>query len=312
LTLIVIALGGNAFIREGEIGTFEEQYRNISRVTSQIADIIEEGHDVVITHGNGPQVGINLLRYEAAKNIIPPYPLHVADAETQGFLGYIIQQTLKNELVKRGIDREVITVITQVLVDKNDPAFKNPTKPIGPYYTRGQIAKIRKIHPDWKFVYIKGKGYRRVVPSPNPKRVMEIKVIEQLVDNGHVVIAGGGGGIPVMLKNGDLQGVDAVIDKDLVGEIIASALKARLYIILTDVEGVYINYRTNKQQLLRYVSLNEIKKYYEEGHFEEGSMGPKVSAIIRFLLKGGERGIIGHILKLGDVFKGKAGTHIYL
>jgi len=311
MTLIVIALGGNAFIQKGQKGTFEEQYRNIQRVSSQIADLIEMGYKVVITHGNGPQVGINMLRYEAAKNIIPPYPLHVADAETQGFLGYIIQQTLKNEILKREINTEVVAIITQVLVDRSDPAFKNPTKPVGPFYNIKQVEELKKRLPNWQFTFVKGKGYRRIVPSPKPKRIIEIDIIKELIRLGYVVIACGGGGIPVIKKNKYLAGIDAVIDKDLTSELLASCLNADELIILTDVDGIYLDFGTDKQRLINRISIAELDKLYKMDIFEEGSMKPKVEAAIKFLKRGGKRVVIGNILKLRDSILGKTGTQIY-
>ncbi len=309
--LILVGLGGNAIFRRGERGTYEEQVRNVVNTCKILADIIEEGHSLVITHGNGPQVGATMLRYEAAKNIVPPFPLHVADSETQGFIGYMIQQALINELRRRRINRSVLTVITQVIVDKDDPAFKNPTKPIGPFYTKEEAEELKQRHPDWVIIEDCGRGYRRVVPSPDPKEIVEIDAIKTLINSGHIVIACGGGGIPVIKTRNGYVGVDAVIDKDLASERLASNIKADIFMILTDVDGAYLNYGRPDAKLLREVTLSEIKRYYQEGHFKAGSMGPKVLATIRFLESGGKHAIIGHLDKALLNLRGEAGTHIY-
>ena len=309
--LILVALGGNAIYQRGDKGSYEEQLKNVSRTCKILADIIQMGHKLVITHGNGPQVGITMIRYEAARKEVPPYPLHVADAESQGFIGYMIQQELTNELKRRGINKEVVTIITRVIVDKNDPAFKNPTKPIGPFYTKEEVEQIKKMHPDWVIIEDCGRGYRRVVPSPYPKEIVELNAIKALVNSGYTVIACGGGGIPVIRENGRLIGVDAVIDKDLASERLATALKVDVFMILTDVEGAYLNYGTSSAKLLREVSLEEIKKYYSEGHFKPGSMGPKIFAAIKFLENGGRHVIIGKLDKALEALNNRSGTHIY-
>ncbi len=311
MNILVIALGGNAILKRGERGSYEEQYYNITETVSKLADIIELGYRIVITHGNGPQVGATMIRYDAAKTLVPPFPLHVAGAETQGFIGYMIQQALVNEFIKRKIDISVATVVTQVIVDRNDPAFNNPTKPIGPFYRKEELQEISRLHPDWVIIDDAGRGYRRVVPSPDPKRIVEIDVIKRLVKDDSIVIACGGGGIPVIEKEGQLIGVDAVIDKDLASERLATQLGASKMMILTDVEGVYLDYNTPHQRLLRETNLDEIKKYHAEGHFKTGSMGPKVKAIIRFLANGGSEGIIGHLEKAKENLVEGEGTHIF-
>ena len=212
--LIVIALGGNALLQRGQNGTVEEQSENVRKTVPKIADLIESGYKVVLTHGNGPQVGATLLRHEAAKSIIPPFPLDACGAETQGFIGYIIQQALRNELKARGIDKYVVTVVTRVIVDKHDSAFQNPTKPIGPFYSKDEAQKLKELRPDLILKEDAGRGYRRVVPSPDPKIIAERAAIRTLVDSGFIVVACGGGGIPIIEEGTQGVGIEAVIDKD--------------------------------------------------------------------------------------------------
>lgn len=310
--LVVIALGGNALLRRGEKGTFEEQYRNVTNTAKRIADLVERGYKVVITHGNGPQVGATMLRHDAGKKLygIPPFPMDACGAETQGFIGYMIQQALRNELKARGIDKYVVTVITRVIVDKDDPAFKNPTKPVGPFYTEEEVKKLQKEFPNFVFKEDAGRGWRRVVPSPDPKIIAERYAIKALVDAGFIVIASGGGGIPIVEEGGKAKGVEAVIDKDLAGQRLATLIGANKFIILTDVPGAYLHYGTPQQKLLTRVSVEKMKEYLEQGHFKAGSMGPKIKAAIRFVEAGGEEAIIAELNQLIDAIEGRAGTHI--
>jgi len=312
--LIVVALGGNALLRRGEKGTFEEQYRNVSDTARYLADLVERGYRLVITHGNGPQVGATLLRHDAGEKMynIPPFPMDVCGAETQGFIGYMIQQALRNELKRRGIDKYVITVITRVIVDEKDPAFSNPTKPIGPFYSKEEMERIKQQHPDYVFKEDKARGgWRRVVPSPDPKIIAERFAIRTLVDAGFIVVASGGGGIPIIEKDGwRAEGVEAVIDKDLAGQRLASLIKADRFIILTDVDAAYINYGKPDQRKLEKITVEEAKQYYEQGHFAEGSMGPKVLAAIRFVEEGGKEAIIAERSQVMEAIEGKTGTHI--
>jgi carbamate kinase len=311
--LIVIALGGNALLQRGQKGTFQEQYENTKITAKKIADLIERGYKVVITHGNGPQVGATLLRHDAGQKIygIPAFPMDAAGAETQGFIGYMIQQSLRNELKARKIDKYVVTIVTRTIVDENDPAFKNPTKPVGPFYKKEEVDELRKQFPDWVFKEDSGRGWRRVVPSPDPKLIAERYAIKTLVEAGFVVVASGGGGIPVIEKDGVAYGVEAVIDKDLAGQRLATLVGASKFIIATDVDGAYLNYGTPNQKKLEKVSVEEMKRYYAEGHFKEGSMGPKVLAAIRFVEAGGESSTIGHLYDLIDLVEGKKGTTVY-
>ncbi len=308
--LTVIALGGNAILQRGEHGTFEEQYSNVQATMAQVADLIVQNHRVIITHGNGPQIGATLIRHELGTQSVPALPLHACGAETQGFLGYVIQQSLQRELERKGQRRSVVTLVTQVLVDKNDPAFHNPTKPIGPFYTEWQKRKLLEERNDIVIKEDSGRGYRRVVPSPDPKEVVETQAIKTLVDNGVVVIACGGGGIPVVNSTHSLYGVEAVIDKDLAAERLATSVGATHLAIMTDVDGVFLNYGENDQRFLARVKRDDLAKYAEAGQFAAGSMGPKVEAVLRFLNHGGEGAVIGFLGNLRDTVEGRAGTQV--
>lgn len=306
---IVIAIGGNAIISEGQKGTVEEQYNNIGKMCPYIADLIEEGYRVILTHGNGPQVGNLLLQGEAAKDRIPVLPIDVCVAETQGQLGYMIKQSLENLLRKRGIEKDVVSVLSQVLVDKNDPAFKEPTKPIGPFYSKEEADEISKAK-NYSMVEDSGRGYRRVVPSPRPLDIVEQSVVRTLTDNGTIVITVGGGGIPVIEDNGGLKGVEAVIDKDYASSLLANQIEADFLVILTGVPQVAINFGKPNQEFLSKMSLDEAKKHFEEGQFPKGSMGPKIEAGIEYLDRGGKKVIITSLELLKDAIEGKAGTMI--
>ena len=309
---IVIALGGNAIKRAEEEGTAEQQLRNVKITCKHILEIIKRGYRVVITHGNGPQVGNLLIQQEEASKLVPPQPLDILGAMTQGQIGYMLQQTLINYLREEKLNIPVATIITQVLVDKDDPDFNNPSKPVGPFYTRKEAEKlieekgyiIKKVRPGRK-------AYRRVVPSPDPIGIIEKDVIKMLVDAGFIVIASGGGGIPVINQNGQLRGVEAVIDKDLAGERLAEIVDADIFLILTDVEKVKLNFRKPNEKDLDKLTIAEAEKYLEEGHFLPGSMEPKVKACIRFLKAGGEKAIITSLDKAIEALEGKTGTHFY-
>lgn len=277
---------------------------------SQVADLVVDGFRIVITHGNGPQIGATLLRHELSRRSVPPLPLHACGAETQGFLGYVIQQTLQSELSHRGEERAVATVLTQVEVDRQDPAFQTPTKPIGLFYSESQKQDLVAARKDLVFVEDSGRGFRRVVPSPDPRAVVEARTIRRLVDGGVIVIACGGGGIPVVRNGPLLTGVDAVIDKDLAAERLASSVGARRLAILTDVQGVFLNYGKSNQELLSSVSVDELLGYARAGHFASGSMRPKVEAVIRFLRNGGESAVIAYLGNLGEAVEGRSGTRV--
>jgi carbamate kinase len=310
--LMVIALGGNALLQRGQKGSFDDQYRNVKGTVSKIADLVQRGYKIVMTHGNGPQVGATLLRHEAAKNIVPALPLDACGAETQGFIGYMIQQALRNELKSRGIDKYVVTIITRVIVDKHDSAFQNPTKPIGPFYSKEEATKVKEQKPELVIKEDAGRGYRRVVPSPDPKIIAERYAIRALVDADFVVVACGGGGIPIIEENGHAVGVEAVIDKDLGGQRLATLIGANIFVILTDVDGAYINYGTPKQELIKEATTGLLRNHLRDGQFKEGSMAPKVEAAIRFVESGGERAVIAALGNLTEAVDGKTGTQIVM
>lgn len=306
---VVIAVGGNALLRQGDKGTAEEQFKR-ARETAEYISWIFEGREIALTHGNGPQVGSILLQNEQAKDIVPPMPLDVCGAESQGMIGYMLGQSFSNVLRSRGINKEMITILTRVEVDENDPAFKNPTKPIGPFYTRFQAQELIR-EKGWRMVEDSGRGWRRVVPSPEPKKIVESDAILKLLENGFIVISVGGGGIPVIRKNGGFVGVEGVIDKDLGAATLAKDIDALELIILTAVDVVYLNYGKENQKPLESSNVKEILDYYKQGHFKPGSMGPKIQAAIKFLQNGGRKVLITSPEKLKDAYQGKSGTWIY-
>jgi carbamate kinase len=302
---LVIAIGGNAIEIPYQEINIDEKLKNINIVCKQIVELIKRGYKVLITHGNGPQIG-NLLLQQMKTKV--KRSLSEMTAITQAEIGYFIQQSILNFLN----DAKVATIITQVLVDINDPAFKDPTKPIGPLFTENEIKEIASmLSYRYKKVSVKNlEGYRLVVPSPKPIKIIEENIIRNLVEDNVIVIAGGGGGIPVIIKNGKYEGVDAVIDKDLTAELLARIIKAELLLIVTNVEKVKINFRKPNEKDLDTIKLNEAIKYMEEGHFEEGSMKPKIQACINFLEGGGEIAIITSMEKILEAIEGKAGTRI--
>lgn len=311
-TRVVVALGGNAILQRGQKGTYEEQLANVRRTAEHIGKMILSGkYQVVITHGNGPQVGAILLQNDAGQRYgIPAMPMDVCGAESQGLIGYMIQQCLREVFVEGGRpDIPIATVITQVIVGKDDPAFKNPTKPVGPFYSEDEAKKLAR-EKGWVVIDDAGRGWRRVVPSPDPKDIAEKEAIKQLLEAHVVPIASGGGGIPVIEKDGKLVGVEAVIDKDLAGEKLAEAVDADVLMILTDVDGVAINYGKPGERWLRRVTIEEAKRYLREGQFAAGSMEPKVRAAVRFMEWGGKRAIIASLDHATDAIEGRAGTEI--
>lgn len=306
---IVIALGGNALQAAGKPATAEAQLEVVKETSAYIADIIAKGYKVVIAHGNGPQVGRIVLQNEAASEITPSLPFDVCGAESQGYIGYHIQQGLSEVLRHRGIHKEVATVVTQVVVDQDDPKFKNPSKPIGPFYKEEEAKKIA----DEKGYVMKedaGRGWRRVVASPLPVEIVELNAVKTLVDNGFIVVTVGGGGIPVVKDaNGDLSGVAAVIDKDLASEKLAEDLDVDALVILTAVEKVSINFKKPDQKDLDTLTVDQAKQYIKEGHFAPGSMLPKIEAAIKFVeSKPGRKAIITSLDKAVEALEGKAGT----
>jgi carbamate kinase len=312
---IVVAFGGNAIIRPGQKGTFEEQKANIASTCKYLINLIKEGYRLVLTHGNGPQVGNILLKNEMFHELVPPMPLDVIGSETQGYIGYAIQQVLGYELFKNGLDIPVATVITQTVVNGDDPAFQNPTKPVGPFYTEAKAKKLME-ERGYRMVEDSHRGWRRVVPSPKPLEIIEWASIKSLVEAGTIVIAAGGGGIPVVRKeDGRLEGVEAVIDKDLAATILAKQVKADMLFLLTEVERVYLDYGLPTQREVARLTAAEAKRYLEEGQFPPGSMGPKIQAAINFVTNGGQgkkerRAIIGSLAKAAEAVAGTSGTEI--
>jgi carbamate kinase len=311
--IAVVAIGGNSLIKDSKHQTVEDQYQAAKETTIHIADMIEAGWDVAIGHGNGPQVGFILRRSEIAHKVAGMHevPLEVCGADSQGAIGYALQQNLQNELYRRGITKPVCTIVTQVLVDKNDPAFSSPSKPIGGFMD-GAEAQQRAAELGWSVVEDAGRGWRRVVASPFPKEVVELDSVKILVEAGVVVITVGGGGIPVIDPgDGQYQGIAAVIDKDFASSLLARLLEADLFVISTAVEKVALNYGKPDQQWLDRLTLAEAKQYLAEGiHFAKGSMAPKIQAIIWFLEAGGKQAIITNPENIGRALKGETGTWI--
>lgn len=302
-------MGGHAFLQPGERGTYEEHSRNARRVCHHLMTFVERGYNIVITHGNGPQVGDLLLQAELARDTVPPLPLNVLVAQTEGSLGYFMQLALLNELRASGQRRYVVTVVTQVIVDRLDPAFARPSKPVGPFLSETE-ARSQAERSGWTVAEDAGRGWRRLVPSPKPLKVIQRGMVHDAARAGHIVIAGGGGGIPVAKsEGGDYVGVEAVIDKDLTASVLATDVGADLLVILTAVDAVALHFGTPREQALGAVTMSECERYIREGHFAAGSMGPKVEAVYQFLQRGGRRGLITSPERLHDALDGTAGTH---
>lgn len=300
--LAVIAFGGNALLRSGQKGTYQEQIQNVTETCQSLISLVKQGHNIVIGHGNGPQVGNVMLQHEAGKQVFNTQvmPMDFCVSETQGSIGYMIEQGFRNVFAQAGINRNVVTLVTQVVVDKNDPMFQNPTKPVGPYYSKEEAdAYAEKTGAIFK-EDPKGNGWRKVVASPKPLAVKNIEIVEKLAKEGHIVVTVGGGGIPVVEDGKKIRGVEAVIDKDLASAITAVQIRADEFYILTDVPKVYINFRKPNEKALDTITVEEAKKYLAEGHFTEGSMGPKVRAAIYFVENGGKECIITEAGELGN------------
>ncbi|MFO7792782.1 MAG: carbamate kinase [Candidatus Saliniplasma sp.] len=308
----LVALGGNSLLRPEDEGTAKDQFKRMRETCKKLADMISDGYDIVFTHGNGPQVGNILIQNEFAAKTVPSMPLDICGAESQGQIGYMFQQTLKNELNNNGIDRSIISLITQVLVDKDDPAFDNPNKFVGPYYDESEAKRIEK-ERDWVMKKTSNGKFRRVVPSPKPKEIIESEIISDIVfsgEDGYIAIAAGGGGVPVIRKEGELKGVEGVIDKDLASAVLASDIDETFYIMLTRVDKVYLNFGEEDEEALSKITLEDAKRYLEEGHFPPGSMGPKIEASIHFLERGGEKVLITSPEKLYQALDKNDGTYI--
>ncbi|NMM61356.1 carbamate kinase [Clostridium sp. P21] len=306
---IVVALGGNALQAEGKPATAESQLEVVKETVIYLADMIEKGHELIIAHGNGPQVGRLVIQNEYASKVTPAMPFDVCGAMSQGMIGYHIQQALKDELKRRDINKEVSSIVTQVVVDKNDKGFQNPTKPIGPFYTEEESKALEK-EKGYIMVEDAGRGYRRVVASPAPERIVELNTVKALVNEGQVVITVGGGGIPVVEdQQGFLHGVAAVIDKDFASEKLAEDLDADMLLILTAVDRVAINFGKPNQENLPVMNIKDAEKYISEGQFAPGSMLPKVRAAVKFASsKKGRKTLIASLDKAKDALVGKSGT----
>ncbi len=307
---MLLAVGGNSLIRAGEKGTIPEQRANAQRTAVEIVGLIRAGYRIVLTHGNGPQVGAELLRSERGASQVPGHPLDVCGASTQGEIGYILEQALQTELQRAGLHVPVTTILTQSIVSPDDPSMKHPSKPIGPFYSRAD-AEERTRRFGWKIVEDAARGYRRVVPSPQPIEIVELEVIRDLVEQGVLVIACGGGGIPVVWKDGRLQGAEAVIDKDRASALLASRLGVDLFVISTDTDYVYLDYKKPTQRPLQRVGAAELEEYSRAGHFPPGNMGPKIESVVHFLRKGGKEAIITSCENLCPAVAGCAGTHMF-
>ena len=305
----LVAVGGNSLIRAGETGTIAEQLANARRTARAMVDLIRLGYRLVITHGNGPQVGAQLLRSERASDLVYGQTLDVCGAASQGEIGYLLEQCLRNELSDAGMQMPVVSLVTQTVVSPDDPAMQRPSKPIGPFYSRSD-AEQKKRQFGWHIVEDAARGYRRVVPSPEPLEIVELDVVRSLVARGVLVVSTGGGGIPVMRVGGQLQGVEAVIDKDRASALLASELGVDLFAISTDTEYVYLNYKKPGQQPLTCVTATQLEEYHHAGHFPPGSMGPKVESVIQFLRRGGREAVITTFDLLCEAVAGHAGTRI--
>jgi len=308
--IAVVAIGGNSLKRAKETGRFEQQQAHAAETCRGIAAILRQGYRAVLTHGNGPQVGEALLRSELAQDVLPTHNLDVCDAETEGSIGYLLQQTLDNVLQESGLPQKVVSIITQVLVDPNDPAFLRPDKPIGPFYEKEE-AQQRQERLGWKMIEDSGRGWRRVVASPHPQRIYELEAIRACLDAGFVVIAAGGGGIPVVKREGHLKGSEAVIDKDRCSALLAMELGAELLVFSTGVTHAYLHFGKDNEKPLFHLSWDEARTYFQQGEFAAGSMGPKVEAALRFLDRGGRRAIITAPEFMASAVAGGAGTEIH-
>jgi len=308
--IALIAFGGNAILPNNQRGLQSEQMKNAQRAAHLMIHIVKKGYDLIIVHGNGPQVGNLLIQMEESITKIPPFSLEVCDAMTEGSMGFMLEKALINELRKNSVDKEVATLITQVVVDRDDPAFDNPSKPIGPFYSKYRASMLRR-QKNWKMIEDAGRGYRKVVPSPKPIDVVPKYVIRDLVHAGKIVIAAGGGGIPVIINgNGLFQGVEAVIDKDYAASMIAREAKAELFIILTNVSRVYLNYDKPDKEPISVLPVDKAQEYLALGQFPPGSMGPKIEAAIEYIQNGGEKVIITSSNHLKASLINRSGTTV--
>jgi carbamate kinase len=308
--IALVAFGGNAMLPETQRGLQSEQMRNAARAAELMVHIVQKGYELIIVHGNGPQVGNLLIQMEEAANKIPPYSLDVCDAMTEGSMGFMLERALVNELRRRSIDKEVASLVSQVVVDKDDPAFAKPTKPVGPFYQKFRAQELVR-EKKWTMVEDAGRGYRKVVPSPKPIDVVNNRIIRELVEAGRIVIAAGGGGIPVILNaNGLFEGVEAVIDKDYAASLLAREVKVDLFIILTAIERVFIDFGKPDQREAPVLTVDEARKYLAEGQFPPGSMGPKIRAAVEYIEAGGREVLITKDTHLKAALINRSGTRI--
>ncbi|MDR3746601.1 MAG: carbamate kinase [Acidobacteriota bacterium] len=305
----LVAVGGNSLIRAGEKGTIAEQLANTRRTAEALVGLVRLGYHLVITHGNGPQVGAQLLRSERASDLVYPQTLDVCGAASQGEIGYLLAQSLENELAAAGLHTSVVSLITQTMVSADDASMQHPSKPIGPFYSRADAEEKKRVL-GWQIVEDAARGYRRVVPSPEPIGILELDVIRSLVNRGVLVVSTGGGGIPVISVNGRLQGVEAVIDKDRASALLAAELGVDLYAISTDTDYIYLNYRKPGQTPLTRVTASQLEEHYRAGHFPPGNMGPKVESVLHFLRGGGREAVVTSYEHLCEAVLGLAGTHV--
>ncbi len=305
---LVLAVGGNALLRPGDKGTAEEQMLRAKETAENIYPLFQK-FKVVVTHGNGPQVGAILLQNEHSRFVVPPMPLDICGAMSQGEIGYMLAQSFQNVLEEKNIEKEIVTVMTRVVVDKNDPAFQNPSKPIGPFYSEVEAKKLAK-QKGWSIIEDSGRGWRRVVPSPDPLEIVEKNAIKNLLNAGFIVIGVGGGGVPVIKENGKIKGVEGVIDKDLASATLGKDIHADKMFILTSVERVYLNFGKPEQKEIEEIHVEDAKRYLNEGHFKKGSMYPKILASIRFLEHGGKEVLITSPERLLDALNNETGTWI--
>jgi carbamate kinase len=308
--IALIAFGGNAILPNNQRGLQSEQMNNAQKAASLMIHVAKKGYDLIIVHGNGPQVGNLLIQMEEAVTKIPPFSLEVCDAMTEGSMGFMLEKAIINQLRKNSLDKEVATLVTQVVVDREDPAFENPSKPIGPFYSKYRAQQLRK-QKKWTMIEDAGRGYRKVVPSPKPIDVVPKRIIRDLVHSGKIVIASGGGGIPVIINGrGLFEGVEAVIDKDYAASLIAQEVKANLFIILTNVERVCLNFGKPDEEALSVMTVNQADEYLSQGQFPPGSMGPKIKAAIDFIKGGGKETLITTANHLKAALINRSGTKI--
>ncbi len=308
--IALIAFGGNALLPENQRGLQEEQLQNARHAARLMVHIVRKGYELIIVHGNGPQVGNLLIQMEEAVTKIPPFSLDVCDAMTEGSMGFMLEKAVINELRTHSIDKDVATIVTQVIVDRNDPAFANPTKPVGPFYTKYRAQTLAR-EKKWSMVEDAGRGYRKVVPSPKPIDVVPKWIIRDLVSAGRIVIAAGGGGIPVIINSrGLFEGVEAVIDKDYAASLIAREVKVDLFIILTGIERVFLNFGTPEQKPIERMTIEQAQEYLAQGQFPRGSMGPKIEAAIEYITAGGKEVLITSASHLKAALINRSGTRI--